>query len=245
MASASQKITLSASRDIPFDKLLLSACNVRRIKAGVSIQELADDIARRSLLQSLTVRPVLDADGQETGLYEIPAGGRRYRALELLVRQKRLAKRRADTEVMLPAGPKIAFAGGYECNDHAAIWAALDRGARQASRHGAAARRLAQGRRAHRRLLGGREEVPQVAFRPDFARHRNAAPFKRNDQLLETMPIGAVVFPGSGISDNLVDKARKLDIPILDCRKQGGAATLRSGLMQLSRHLLVRRLSGG
>jgi hypothetical protein len=46
-------------------------------------------------------------------------------------------------------------------------------------------------------------------------------------------------------SDNLVDKARKLDIPILDCRKQGGAATLRSGLMQLSRHLLVRRLSGG
>ena len=37
-------------------------------------------------------RPVLDADGQETGTYEIPAGGRRYRALELLVRQKRLAK---------------------------------------------------------------------------------------------------------------------------------------------------------
>jgi ParB family chromosome partitioning protein len=92
MASASEKITLSASRDIPFDKLLLSACNVRRIKAGVSIQELADDIARRSLLQSLTVRPVLDAEGQETGMYEIPAGGRRYRALELLVRQKRLAK---------------------------------------------------------------------------------------------------------------------------------------------------------
>ena len=52
MASATQKITLSASRDIPFNKLLLSACNVRRIKAGVSIEELADDIARRTLLQS-------------------------------------------------------------------------------------------------------------------------------------------------------------------------------------------------
>jgi len=82
----------AASRDIPLDKLRLSACNVRGIKAGVSIQELADDIARRSPLQSLTVRPVLDADGQETGMYEIPAGGRRYRTLELLVRQKRLAK---------------------------------------------------------------------------------------------------------------------------------------------------------
>ncbi len=92
MASAIQKITLSASRDIPFNKLLLSACNVRRIKAGVSIEQLADDIARRTLLQSITVRPVLDADGAETGMYEIPAGGRRFRALELLVRQKRLAK---------------------------------------------------------------------------------------------------------------------------------------------------------
>ena len=92
MASAIQKIALSASRDIPFNKLLLSGCNVRRIKAGVSIEQLADDIARRTLLQSITVRPVLDADGQETGMYEIPAGGRRYRALELLVKQKRLAK---------------------------------------------------------------------------------------------------------------------------------------------------------
>ena len=92
MTSAIQKITLSTSRDIPFNKLLLSACNVRRIKAGVSIEQLADDIARRTLLQSITVRPVLDANGVETGMFEIPAGGRRFRALELLVRQKRLAK---------------------------------------------------------------------------------------------------------------------------------------------------------
>ena len=53
-----QKIVLSSSRDIPFNKLLLSQSNVRRIKAGVSIEELAEDIARRTLLQSLTVRPV-------------------------------------------------------------------------------------------------------------------------------------------------------------------------------------------
>jgi ParB-like chromosome segregation protein Spo0J len=35
---------------------------------------------------------VLDADGNETGMFEVPAGGRRYRALGLLVKQKRLAK---------------------------------------------------------------------------------------------------------------------------------------------------------
>jgi ParB family transcriptional regulator, chromosome partitioning protein len=89
---ATAKITLSASRDIPFNKLVLSQSNVRRVKAGLSIEELADDIARRSLLQSLNVRPVLDADAQETGMFEVPAGGRRYRALELLVKQKRMNK---------------------------------------------------------------------------------------------------------------------------------------------------------
>jgi ParB family chromosome partitioning protein len=92
MTRSVQKIQLSASRDIPFNKLVLSQANVRRIKAGVSIEELAEDIARRTLLQSITVRPVLDEGGAETGMFEIPAGGRRYRALELLVKQKRLAR---------------------------------------------------------------------------------------------------------------------------------------------------------
>jgi hypothetical protein len=44
---ATPKITLNASRDIPFNKLVLSQSNVRRVKAGVSIEELAEDIARR------------------------------------------------------------------------------------------------------------------------------------------------------------------------------------------------------
>ncbi|MBB3773521.1 ParB family chromosome partitioning protein [Angulomicrobium tetraedrale] len=92
MATTVQKITLSPSRDIPFNKLLLSQSNVRRIKAGVSIEELAEDIARRGLLQGLSVRPVVDGAGVETGMFEIPAGGRRYRALEVLVKQKRLAR---------------------------------------------------------------------------------------------------------------------------------------------------------
>src|SRR5215468_9163362 len=87
-----QKITLSPSRDVPFNKLVLSQSNVRRVKAGVSIEQLAESIAQRTLLQSLSVRAVLDGEGDETGMFEVPAGGRRYRALELLVKQKRMAK---------------------------------------------------------------------------------------------------------------------------------------------------------
>lgn len=92
MAKAAQKITLSPSRDIPFNKLVLSQSNVRRVKAGVSIEQLAESIAQRTLLQSLNVRAVVDTNGSETGMFEVPAGGRRYRALELLVKQKRMTK---------------------------------------------------------------------------------------------------------------------------------------------------------
>jgi ParB family transcriptional regulator, chromosome partitioning protein len=100
MAKAVQKITLSPSRDIPFNKLVLSQSNVRRVKAGVSIEQLAESIAQRTLLQSLNVR----AEGNETGMFEVPAGGRRYRALELLVKQKRMAKTQAVPCVVREGG---------------------------------------------------------------------------------------------------------------------------------------------
>lgn len=116
MATAKRKITLSPSRDIPFDRLVLSQSNVRRVKAGVSIGELADDIARRTLLQGLNVRPLLGEDGADTGKFEIPAGGRRYRALELLVKQKRLAKDAAVPCIVQAASGILAEEDSYAEN---------------------------------------------------------------------------------------------------------------------------------
>ena len=134
------------------------------------------------------------------------------------------AKRRAETEVMLPPGPKVAFTGGYECNDHTAIWAALDRvHAKHPDMvllHGGSpkgAERIAA-------CWADARKVTQIAFKPDFNRHKNAAPFKRNDQLLTVLPIGVIVFPGSGISDNLADKAHALGIPLYDFRPKGRGA---------------------
>jgi len=97
MSKPSKIKTLAVSREIPFNQLILSQANVRTVKTGVSIEELSEDIANRGLLQSLYVRPVIGADGVETGLYEVPAGGRRFRALERLIKAKRLAK-----DVMVP-----------------------------------------------------------------------------------------------------------------------------------------------
>lgn len=73
MAKAKPSLALSPSRDIPLHQLFLSPANVRRVPTGDAIASLADDIARRGLLQGLDVRPELDGEGQETGRFEIPA----------------------------------------------------------------------------------------------------------------------------------------------------------------------------
>jgi hypothetical protein len=124
------------------------------------------------------------------------------------------AKRRAEVEPLTPTGTKIAFTGGLECNDHLAIWAALDKARGKYPDmllvHGGAPKGAECIAAAWARNRG----VTQIVFKPDWARHAKAAPFKRNDAMLETLPTGLIAFPGSGISANLTDKARKLGIPV-------------------------------
>ncbi len=124
------------------------------------------------------------------------------------------ARRRAETELLVPAGPKIAFTGGADFNDHRLIWSTLDKVRTKhpdmVLLHGGSptgAERIAA------RWADARK-VTHVPFKPDWTRHAKAAPFKRNDQILEVLPIGVIVFPGSGIQENLADKARKLGIPV-------------------------------
>ncbi len=123
------------------------------------------------------------------------------------------AKRRAETEVLVPAGPKIAFSGG-DTADHKLIWAKLDqvhaKHPDMVLMHGGSPK----GAEKIAAKWAETRKVPQVAFRPDWTKHAKAAPFKRNDAMLAIMPIGVLVFPGTGIQDNLADKARKLGIPV-------------------------------
>ncbi|WP_413992228.1 DUF2493 domain-containing protein [Labrys okinawensis] len=130
------------------------------------------------------------------------------------------ARRRAETEVMLPTGPKIVFSGG-DTTDHMLIWAKLDqihaRHPDMVLMHGGSpkgAEKIAARWADHRK-------VPQIAFKPDWTKHAKAAPFKRNDQMLAVMPIGVIIFPGTGIQDNLADKARSLGIPVYRFGKGG------------------------
>jgi hypothetical protein len=72
-------------------------------------------------------------------------------------------------------------------------------------------------------LWADNRRVAQVVFKPDWNRHRNAAPFKRNDEMLDTLPVGLIAFPGSGISANLADKTRKMGIPLWNFGPEGSA----------------------
>ena len=142
--------------------------------------------------------------------------------------------------MLLPARPKVALTGGLDFNDHRLIWAKLDqvhaKHPDMVLLHGGSPK----GAELIAAKWADNRKVPQIAFKPDWTRHAKAAPFKRNDEMLEMLPIGVLHFPGTGIQENLADKARKLGIPVW---KFGGACcflSLRSAARR--RYWHMRRL---
>lgn len=125
------------------------------------------------------------------------------------------AKRKAESEVLLPEGPKVALTGGADYGDHRLIWAKLD----QVHAKYPDMVLLHGGSPKGAELIAARwadtRKVTHIAFKPDWNKHSKAAPFKRNDALLDTMPMGVLVCPGTGIQENLADKARKMGIPVV------------------------------
>ena len=131
-----------------------------------------------------------------------------------------MAKKRADQEVLLPPGPKIVVTGGLDFNDHRLIWAKLDQVHEKHPDMVLIHGKSPKGAEKIASLWAKNRNVPQIGFGPDWTKHGRAAPFKRNDDILEIVPKGVMHFPGTGIHDNLADKAKKLGIPVW---KFGGA----------------------
>ena len=121
------------------------------------------------------------------------------------------ARKDRETMAHLPQGTLVAIAGGKDVQDTAAVIRMLDRTrAKYADMvlvHGGGpgVEKIAAG-------WAERNGVHQIVCKPDWDRHGRAAPFRRNDDLLNLLPKGVIAFPGSGITENLVDKARQLGI---------------------------------
>lgn len=129
------------------------------------------------------------------------------------------AKKISETQVMIPPGTRIAFSGGTECQDTARIWAVLDKALARypdmVLMHG-----NAKGADKVASLWADNRKVTQIAFEPDWKKDGKACVFKRNDRMLEAQPAHLIAFDGTGITANIVDKAKKLRIPVADFRKK-------------------------
>jgi ParB family transcriptional regulator, chromosome partitioning protein len=76
---------------VPFHQLFLSPDNVRKDESELGIEELADLIAAEGVLQNIAGYKEMQGRGKhKTTAIGVVAGGRRFRALTLLVAQKRI-----------------------------------------------------------------------------------------------------------------------------------------------------------
>lgn len=102
------------------------------------------------------------------------------------------AKRRAETEVMLPRAPRSPSPVGPDFNDHRLIWGKLDQVRTKhpdmVLLHGEAP--WAQNSSLPNGPMPGVTQVAQAGL--DQA--RQGAPFKRNDAMLDILPVGASLF---------------------------------------------------
>ncbi|WP_428098027.1 DUF2493 domain-containing protein [Candidatus Rariloculus sp.] len=123
------------------------------------------------------------------------------------------ARENEKTQAHLPQGTLVAVAGSKPVDDANPICSALDQ---VRSKHKDMVLVHGGGPGAEKIAARWAESkgVHQVVCKPDWNAHGRAAPFRRNDQLLNLMPKGLLAFPGSGVTENLVDKATQLGIPV-------------------------------
>ena len=128
-------------------------------------------------------------------------------------RDFRRARKDRETQAHLPDGTLVAITGGKTVADADAVWDTLDRAR---AKYGDMVLLHGGGPGIEKIAASWAEArgVNQVVCRPDWNAHGKAAPFRRNDELLNFLPKGVIAFPGSGITGNLVDKARQLGIPV-------------------------------
>ena len=123
------------------------------------------------------------------------------------------ARKDRKTQAHMPQGTLVAVTGGKDVSDPSVVMRRLDKVRAKYTDmvlvHGG-------GPGVERIAASWAEQrgVHQIVCKPDWDRHGRAAPFRRNDELLNLLPKGVIAFPGSGITENLVDKARQLGIPV-------------------------------
>ena len=219
-----QRIERTVDRIVPEMRTLERAQDGTEVKA-VELERLTDrahDLGNRRDAFEKMRDFAAEAYRVETGAVWRPRHGShtsqtgRLTSAAIDARDFVRARKDKATRAHLPEGTLVAVAGGKQVTDHGAVIARLDRAKEKYADmvlvHGGGpgVERIAA-------QWAERNGVDQIVCKPDWNAHGRAAPFRRNDDLLNLLPKGVIAFPGSGITENLVDKARALGIPVQRC----------------------------
>ncbi|MCY4560067.1 MAG: DUF2493 domain-containing protein, partial [Chloroflexi bacterium] len=212
------------------DKLMPDLRDLQREQDGTEIKsrelELVTDraqnlTARRDAFETLP-DAAAEAYRDETGGMWRPRRGShasqtgKLTSAAIDARDYQRARKDRKATAHLPQGTLVAIAGGKDIANPAAVIERLDK-----TRAKYADMVLVHGGGPGVEKIAAswaeKNGVHQIVCKPDWDRHGRAAPFRRNDELLNLLPKGVIAFPGSGITENLVDKARQLGIPVARC----------------------------
>ncbi len=211
------------------DKLMPDLRDLQRAQDGTEIKSLELEMTthraqcltdRRDAFETLRDTAAEQYRAETGGMWRPRRGSHASQTGKLTsaaidARDYQRARKDRATMAHLPEGTLVAIAGGKDVADPGAVIRMLDKTrAKHADMvlvHGGG-----PGVEKIAASWAERNGVHQVVCKPDWDRHGRAAPFRRNDELLNLLPKGVIAFPGGGITENLVDKARSLGIPV--CR---------------------------
>ena len=210
------------------DKLMSELRDLQRAQDGTEIKSLELEMTthraqclsdRRDAFETMR-DDAADAYSDTTGSVWRPRRGShvsetgRLTSAAIDARDFVRARKDRKTAAHLPQGTLVAIAGGKDIADPAAVIARLEQARAKYDDlvlvHGGG-----PGVEKIAAQWAERNGVHQIVCKPDWQRHGRAAPFRRNDELLNLLPKGVIAFPGSGITENLVDRARQMGIPVL------------------------------
>ena len=230
------------------DKLLPGLRDLQREQDGTEIKsrelELVTDrsqnlTARRDAFETMRDAASGRLPGQDRQHVATPRRGShtsqtgKLTSAAIDARDFQRARKDRKTMAHLPQGTLVAITGGKDIADPAAVIERLDKArAKYADMvlvHGGG-----PGVEKIAASWADRNGVHQIVCKPDWDRHGRAAPFRRNDELLNLLPKGVIAFPGSAAS------------PRTSSTRQGSSASRSSASRRSPHHLDgPRRLPGG
>ena len=128
-------------------------------------------------------------------------------------------RRKLETQA-IPDGTPVAIVGGPDITDVETVFGALDKVHKKYKNivlvHGG--HKIGTDKIAA--SWAKARNVATVVAAPDWEKHKKAAGFRRNEDMLRLDPIGMIALPGTGVTKHAVQIAREQGIPVMEIQQE-------------------------